>query len=165
MQEKDLFAPVATYLISLGYEVMAEVKDCDIAAKKEEELLLCEMKTGFNLKLIYQALDRQKVSPYVAVVIPRPKRQKGSPWRDMLALCRRLDLGLITVAVDSPLQTVEAHLWPSGSQGKQLEKRRAEVLREMAGRTENHNTGGSSRKKLMTAYREKNDCPCLLYGA
>lgn len=155
MRESELYPPVRAYLENLGYQVTGEVLGCDLTAQQGEELLVVELKTGFTLKLIYQALDRQRITPYVLVAIPRPKRQRGRAWQDMLRLVKRLDLGLLTVAMDSPLQTVEAHAWPGGSQGGQQKRRRQAMARELAGRQAGNNTGGVNRRRLMTAYREE----------
>ena len=155
MRESDLFGPVKEYLEGLGYAVAGEVLGCDLTATREDELLVAELKTGFTLKLVYQALDRQRISPNVLMAIPRPKIQRGHSWQDMLRLVRRLDMGLLTVAVDSPLKTVEAHAWPSGSTGGQLARRRQALERELSGRKVGQNAGGVTRQRLMTAYREE----------
>ena len=60
LRESDLYAPVRDYLEGLGYEVRGEVRGCDIAAVRDGELIVVELKTGFTLELIYQALDRQQ---------------------------------------------------------------------------------------------------------
>lgn len=155
VKESDLYPPVRAYLEGLGYQVQAEVKNCDIAATLEDELVVVELKTGFTLKLVYQALDRQLITPQVLLAIPRPKAQKGKAWRDILRLTKRLDLGLMTVAMDSPTKLVEVHHWPEGSRGGQRAKRKRALESELNGRSGSHNTGGVSRTKIVTAYREK----------
>ena len=62
LRESDLYAPVRDYLEGLGYEVRGEVRGCDIAAVRDGELIVVELKTGFTLELIYQALDRQRIA-------------------------------------------------------------------------------------------------------
>ena len=42
MRETDLSQPVKNYLVSRGYRVQAEVKDCDIAARNDDELVIVE---------------------------------------------------------------------------------------------------------------------------
>ncbi len=162
--ESDLYGPVSDFLVSLGYEVKSEVKDCDIAARRGDDLLIVEMKRAFNLKLVYQAIDRQKLCPDVFVAIPRPQKgQRDSTWRNMTALLRRLDLGLITVALESETKNVEVVLEPgNGKAGKNREKKKL-LLSEFDGRSGEYNKGGVSRKKIVTAYREKSiELACAL---
>lgn len=62
LRESDLYGPVRDYLAGLGYEVKGEVKDCDVTAMRDGELIVVELKKGFTLELVYQALDRQRVA-------------------------------------------------------------------------------------------------------
>ena len=102
LRESDLYGPVRDYLENLGYQVKGEVKDCDIAALRDGELIVVELKRGFTLELIYQALDRQRVADGVYVAVPLPRRGYMAPHiRDMERLCRRLELGLIFVGFTS----------------------------------------------------------------
>ena len=113
-KESDLYAPVCEYFESVGYTVQAEVKNCDLVAVKDSETIIAELKTSFCLKLVYQALERQSVSDLVYVVIPRPKKgAKSTEWRNMLKLMKKLDIGIITVAMDSELKTVDIVSVPS----------------------------------------------------
>ena len=48
-QEKDLYEPVKNMLEENGYEVKGEIKNCDIAAVKNGELIVVELKKAFNL--------------------------------------------------------------------------------------------------------------------
>ena len=102
LRESDLYGPVRDYLQSLGYEVKGEVKDCDVTATRDGELIVVELKRGFTLELIYQAMDRQKVADGVYVAVPLPKRGYMDPRvPEMRSLCRRLELGLIFVGFTS----------------------------------------------------------------
>ena len=155
-KEADLYAPVCEYFSSLGYDVQAEVKDCDLVAKKDGETIVAELKTGFTLKLVYQAMDRQSVSDLVYVVIPRPKRgAKGPQWRNMLKLMKKLDIGIITVAMDSPLKTVDVVSVPAGSSLPKNSKKKTSLDKEADQRNLRTNTGGVNKTKILTAYREK----------
>ena len=51
-KETDLYEPIRAFLEEKGYQVQAEVKDCDIAAVKDGQLLIVELKKAFNLKLV-----------------------------------------------------------------------------------------------------------------
>lgn len=156
-KESDLFEPVKEYFTSLGYDVQGEVNSCDLAANKNGEMVIAELKTGFCLKLIYQALERQSLTDLVYVVIPRPKKgAKGSQWRNMIKLMKKLNIGIITVALDSPLKTIEVVLAPQINEGSHKNARKkSELIREMNSRNMHTSTGGVSRTKILTAYREK----------
>ena len=155
-KETDLYAPIRAFLEEEGYQVQAEVKHCDIAAVKDGQLVVVELKKTFSLKLVYQALERQSLTEQVYVAIPRPKKgQREKPWRDMLRLLKRLELGLLTVALDSPLQTVDVVLEPSDSLAWKNRKKREQVQAEMENRQMDVNVGGMTRRKIITAFREK----------
>ena len=51
LRESDLYGPVRDYLENLGYQVKGEVKDCDIAALRDGELIVVELKRGVTLEL------------------------------------------------------------------------------------------------------------------
>lgn len=155
-KETDLYAPVRAFLEAEGYQVQAEVKDCDIAAVKDGRLVVVELKTAFNLKLVYQAIERQSLTEDVFVAIPRPKKgAREKAWKDMLRLLKRLELGLLTVALDSPLQTVDVVLEPADSMIRKNKKKKEKLTAELEGRQVDANVGGMTRRKIITAYREK----------
>lgn len=156
--EKDLYPPVKAYLESLGYEVKGEVKSCDMTALREEELVVVELKRGFTLELIYQALDRQKIADGVYVAVPLPKRGYMAPHiKEMEALCRRLELGLIYVGFSSSgVAQVDVAVHPKeATPPRRDKKRRLAVIREHESRTGSRNTGGVTRRKILTAYKEQ----------
>ena len=156
--ESDLYGPVHDYLTGLGYEVKGEVKDCDVTAMRDGELIVVELKRGFTLELIYQAIDRQRVADGVYVAVPLPKQGYMSPRvRDMQSLCRRLELGLIFVGFTSRgIPQVDVAVHPKeAAVPRQNKKRRLAVIREHESRTGSRNTGGVSRKKILTVYKEQ----------
>ena len=158
--ETDLYEPVKEYLESLGYQVQGEVKGCDLAAMMGDELVVVELKTSFNLKLLAQAVKRQRAADSVYVAVPRPKGgARTAGWRDMCMLLRRLELGLITVAPGSRENSVEVHFHPNTfDRLKSLrsnKKVRHHIIKETTSRSGHYNVGGSTGKKLVTAYREK----------
>ena len=155
-KETDLYEPIRAFLEEEGYQVQAEVKDCDIAAVKDGQLVIVELKKAFNLKLVYQGMERQSLTEQVFVAIPRPKKgQREKAWKDMLKLLKRLELGLLTVALDSPLHTVDVVLEPSDSIAWKNRKKREKVQAELENRQVDGNVGGMTRRKIMTAFREK----------
>ena len=156
--EQDLYGPVRDYLTGLGYEVKGEVKDCDVTAMRDGELIVVELKRGFTLELIYQALDRQRVADGVYVAVPLPKRGYMSPhMREMQSLCRRLELGLIFVGfTQKGLPQVDVAVHPKeASAPRRDKKRRLAVIREHESRTGSVNQGGVTHKKILTAYKEQ----------
>ncbi len=163
-KETDLYEPIRAFLEEEGYQVQAEVKHCDIAAQKDDKLVVVEMKKAFGLKLVYQGLERQALTDEVFVAIPRPKKgAREKAWRDMLRLLKRLELGLLTVALDSPLQTVDVVLTPADSMIRKNKRKKEKLQAELEGRQTNGNIGGMTRRKIITAYREKTiRLACLL---
>ncbi|MCI8301687.1 MAG: hypothetical protein HFF68_02880, partial [Oscillospiraceae bacterium] len=156
--ESDLYGPVRSYLEGLGYDVKGEVKDCDVAAVRDGELIVVELKRGFTLELVFQAMDRQRVADGVYVAVPLPKRGYMDPRvPEMRSLCRRLELGLIFVGFTSRgAGQVDVAVHPKeASAPRRDKKRRLAVLREHGDRTGSANTGGVSRKKILTAYKEQ----------
>lgn len=157
--ETDLYGPVRDYLVKLGYTVHSEVKHCDITAVKGEELLVVELKTSFNLKLLVQAVKRQRAADSVYVAIPKPKGGKRTAaWRDMCLLLRRLEAGLIVVNLENGETGLEIVFHPntfdrlkSMQKGKKI---RRNIIKEAEARYGDFNKGGSTRQKLVTVYRE-----------
>ena len=156
--ESDLYGPVRDYLQDLGYEVKGEVKSCDVTAMRDGELIVVELKRGFTLELIYQAINRQRVADGVYVAVPLPKRGYMSPHiPEMKSLCRRLELGLIFVGFTGRgIAQVDVAVHPKeASVPRRDRKRRLAVIREHESRTGSSNTGGVTRKKILTAYKEQ----------
>lgn len=157
--ETDLFYPVRDFLINKGYIVHSEVKHCDIAAVKGNELLVVELKSSFNATLLIQAAKRQRVANIVYIAIPMPKTGIFSRhWKDLCHLVRRLELGLITVSFLKSGPKVEAIFDPKPFNREQSQrlsrKKRGAIISEISGRHGDFNVGGSTRLKLMTAYKE-----------
>ncbi|MFI3174434.1 MAG: DUF2161 family putative PD-(D/E)XK-type phosphodiesterase [Bacillota bacterium] len=155
-KEKDLFPPIHDFFVSQGYAVDGEVKKCDLVAQKEDHMIVVELKLKFQLQLVYQAIDRQKLTEDVYVALPRPESgQNTKAWKNMLRLLKRLSLGLITVAMDSPVHTVEVVLEPKKSGARKSSRHRNQVEKEFSERNFRSNIGGSSHEKVLTAYRER----------
>jgi len=152
MKETDLYEPIRDLLTTQGFTVRGEVKGCDIAAVKDDMLWVVEMKLSANLTLIYQALDRQTATDWVFVAIPRPKKARDGSFLRLQRLLKKLQIGLITVALDSPAKLAEIVLFPAGRADKS-NKKSEQLRREIAGRTAD--TAGGSQGAVNTAYRER----------
>lgn len=155
LRETDLYEPIRDYLVSQGYTVRAEVADCDVVAYKEGELLIIELKRRYSADLLLQAINRQRITDSVYVALPGPfDLRRGSRWHGIRKLLRRLELGLIVVDLQCVRPQVKVVSHPSPYRKKRLKHKRLAVLEEMIGRSGNRNQGGSTRQKLVTAYRE-----------
>jgi hypothetical protein len=150
MRESDLYAPLKAYLESQGYEVKGEIGDCDILAKRADEPpIVVEMKLTFSLALVMQGVARQGMFEFVYLAVPVSKGWKQR-YRDVVALCRRLSLGLLAVGPKG----VEAHLDPGPYAPKLKTKAAARLLREFERRVGDPNKGGITGVRKMTAYRQ-----------
>jgi hypothetical protein len=157
--EKDLFKPVHDYFERLGYDVHGEVRGCYIAASKDGELIIIELKRSLNLELLIQAAKRQRITDRVYVAVPRPDCNMFSrKWKDLCFIVRRLELGLLTVSLKGDMESVDVIMDPHPFDRKksmqQTKKKKAGIIDEMGGRHGNFNLGGSTRTKIMTAYKE-----------
>lgn len=154
--ESDLYGPIRDHLIEQGYTVRSEVRDCDIVATKDDDLIVVELKLALNLILLYQATQRQKLTDSVYVAFPRPaKMGRGSRWKAAKHLIRRLELGLILVSFTTKKPRVEVVFHPIEAPKRKNKRARKAVIREIEGRSVDKNRGGSTRRKILTAYREE----------
>ncbi|GKX31597.1 hypothetical protein SH1V18_40770 [Vallitalea longa] len=158
IKETDLYKPIHDYFTQLGYQVNGEVKSIDVTAIKDDELILIELKKSLNMKLLIQGTKGQRLTDKVYLAIERPKGTFSKQWKDKLYLIRRLELGLIYVSFTGkePLVQIVYHPKPfNRKQSMKLSKKKKNnVISEIEGRYGDFNVGGSSKTKLMTAYKE-----------
>ncbi|WNS46515.1 DUF2161 family putative PD-(D/E)XK-type phosphodiesterase [Paenibacillus sp. MMS20-IR301] len=162
-QETELYAPLKSFFERQGYDIKGEVRTCDLVGIREDESqpLIVEMKKSFNLALLLQGVERLRLSPNVYLAVERVRDKKGAVnqrWGELSGLCRRLGLGLITVVfykTKAPLVEVLAEPGDAPPQARSAVRRRERLLYEFRERSGDYNTGGSTRVKLVTAYREK----------
>ncbi|MDH3658479.1 MAG: DUF2161 family putative PD-(D/E)XK-type phosphodiesterase [Alphaproteobacteria bacterium] len=152
--ETDLYPPIKAFLEGQGYAVKGEIGRCDVVAVRgDEDPVVVEMKTRFSLELLFQAVERFSLTDKVYVAIEyRPKSLFARRSRDVLRLCRRLGVGLLTVHVERGL--VEPRLDPGPHQPRVVKKKRERLLREFARRVGDPTAGGSTKMPVMTAYRQ-----------
>jgi hypothetical protein len=151
MKEADLYPPIKAYLEGQGYEVKAEIGACDVMARRgAEPAVIVEMKTSFSLALVMQGVARQGMFDDVYLAVPLGPKGWGPRYRDIVALCRRLGLGLLAVRD----QMVQAHLDPAPYLTRKNTQRAGRLLREFDRRVGDPNTGGTTGVKRMTAYRQ-----------
>ena len=159
MRESDLYAPIREWLIKREYQPKAEVRDMDVMAVREDTLLVVELKNTLNLEVILQAVDRQKLADIVYIGVPKKGRTLFTKrWKLLMHLLKRLELGLLLVSFKEGFGYVEEAVEPipfdrNLSRAK-ARKRKDLALTEYHKRHGDANTGGVSKTKLMTAYRE-----------
>ncbi|HPP75073.1 MAG TPA: DUF2161 family putative PD-(D/E)XK-type phosphodiesterase [Armatimonadota bacterium] len=155
VSETELYRPICDYLTNLGYTVRGEVRDCDITAIKGDDLIIIEMKRTLNIALLIQAVKRQRVTDSVYIAVPYPKKSGiyTAEWKGIKHLLRRLELGLIFVSLNSK-PSVQIVFHPLPFDRKKRRKVRSAIIQEIESRSGDYNEGGSSRKKVVTAYRE-----------
>lgn len=154
MRETDLYEPIKAFLEAQGYEVKAEVGAADVVAVRgHEPPVIVELKTSFALSLFHQAIERQAVTERVYIAVPaQPGLRFRKAIQRNLGLCRRLGLGLLTVRERDSLVTVHAD--PAPFRPRISKRRKTALLGEFARRDGDPNTGGSTRQRVVTAYRQ-----------
>lgn len=156
LYESDLYEPIRKHFIKQGYRVNGEVHDCDLTAVKDEELIIVELKLNLNIDLLLQATRRQRLTDLVYIAIPKPKRISRKRWNDIIQLIKRLELGLIIVSFAGNRKSVEfkVHPEPYKRMTSKNTRKKAALIKEIEGRSADYNIGGSSKTKIMTAYKE-----------
>lgn len=158
MKEADLYPDLKAYLEAQGYVVKGEIGACDILARRgQEPAVVVEMKLSFSLALVMQGVARQTLFDDVYLAVPVTEKGWKLRYKDIVALCRRLGLGLLAV---KPGQ-VEAHLDPAQYSPRKNTRRAGRLLREFERRVGDPNLGGTTGIKRVTAYRQ-DALRCLL---
>jgi len=160
MRETELHAPLTTWLRGQGYHVSAEVQHCDLVATRPDgagDPVILELKTRMTLDLIAQGVRRQEISPSVYLAVPvSGSRGRIRNGRNVLAVLRRLELGLLLVRFLRTGTRVEVVLHPAEGTRRRRPRRRAAILREIDGRyAELNRAGQTSREERFSAYRQR----------
>ena len=156
LKESDLFKPVRDYLANRGYRVNAEVKHCDITATRDDELIIVELKTSFNATVLVQAADRQRMADAVYIALPRPRdKSRHKNWKGMCHLLKRLEIGLLLVHFLRSGARIEVAFHPGPYTQRRRYRKRNAIIREIHERSGEYNVGGTTGKKVVTAYREE----------
>ncbi len=155
MAETALYPSVKRFLEAAGFAVKGEVCGCDIVAVREGEpplLAIVEMKRGFNLDLLLQAVDRMRPADEVWLAVPMTRRGRDRDPR-VRRLCRLIGFGLL--AVDVARDRVEVLAEPGPYRPRPDLRRRTRLLAEHAHRHGDPSPGGSTQQPIMTAYRQR----------
>ena len=155
MLEKDMYESIKKHLEKLGYSVKAEVHDADIMALKDDVVIIVEMKKSLNTTLMYQGCKRQRISDYVYLAISKPttKQLRSKQFKEKTHLVRKLQLGLMSVNIAKG--SVETFLDPQTYTMRKSKIKRRKLLKEFEQRYTAFNTGGVTKTKIITAYRER----------
>ena len=150
-----MYKPLKRYLEKEGYLVHSEVEGVDVMARKGEELLIVEMKLAFNLQLVYQLIERLKMTEQVYAYVPL---KKGGRWpksyKKMCGLLKRLRCGLITLDEQTKKQVV-CEFEPSEFKRRKNYAKKNSAVKEFEGRSLDLNQGGSTKEPIFTVYKEK----------
>ena len=152
--ETTLYAAVKRFLEAQGFDAKGEVVGCDIVAVRPGEppmLVICELKLQLNLELLLQAADRMALADEVWLAVPRTRRGRDRDRR-VVKLCRLIGLGLLTVGADG---IVDVLAEPEPYRPRTNKFRRKRLLREHERRRGDPTPGGSTRRAIMTAYRQR----------
>lgn len=152
-RETDLYAPVKMFLEELGFEVKSEIAAADVVGRRgEADIVIVELKRGFSLSLLQQAVKRQRITDAVYVAVPRWSGRSGwKAFRANLGLCRRLGVGVLAVGTSGD---VEVHADPVPFKPRKSKRSRQTLLGEFERRTGDPNRGGSANG-VVTSYRQE----------
>lgn len=154
--EANLYPPVKRFLERLGFEVKGEICGCDLVAVRDgapTTVIIGEMKLTFTLDLVLQAVDRSAACDEVWLAVRASRRGRGREHdRRVKKLCRLLGFGLLAVtATDKVEVIVEPVPWRPRCDAK----RRSAIVTEHRRRQGDPAVGGSTRRPIMTAYRQQ----------
>ena len=154
--ETSLYKPVKAFLEAAGYEVKGEVSGCDVVGIRAADtpvVVVCELKLSFNLELILQAVDRATICDEVWIAARVSAKGRGreadARYRN---LCRRLGIGMLGISDGGEVSVIVSSVSPMPRTNP---KRRTRLVREHQKRRGDPALGGSTRKPIMTAYRQQ----------
>lgn len=155
-KETDLFPHIKQYFEKEGYQVNAEVASFDVVLSKtideQIQVIIIECKLSFNISLVFQAMEAQRVADFVYMAVPVVPDKK---LHKIIHLAKNMGLGLILVAeTGRPIiavteQDVEAY------QAYRIKVKRDRIEKEISTRRFDKNIGGSTKTKILTAFKEK----------
>lgn len=155
MPETSLYPAVKRFLRDRGYDCKGEVGGCDLVATRAGSpglLVITELKLGFTLELLLQAVDRMACADEVWVAVPATRRGRDRDPR-VRRLCRLLGIGLLAVQVAG--SGVEVLAEPGPYVPRRNGKRRRSLLKEHAARRGDPSPGGTRGVPIVTAYRQE----------
>jgi hypothetical protein len=154
--ESSLYPPVKRFLEKLGFEVKGEVCGCDLVAldgKEPTAVVVGELKLSFTLDLVLQAVDRFAACDEIWLAVRASRRGHGREHDPRVRkLCRLLGVGLLSVSARG---RVDVLVEPVPWRPRRDAKRRSRIVEEHRRRQGDPAMGGSTRRPIMTAYRQQ----------
>lgn len=150
--EYELYESIVKEFENRGYDVYAEVKDCDVVCIKDKELIIIELKLTLNITVIYQAISRFKYSEHIYIAILRPTKLTLKTYHKMKKLCKMLGVGLILVNLKK--NNIDIIIEPTNIH-EQKPTEKMKIKTEINNINVSTNIGGINKVKINTAYREK----------
>ncbi len=155
MKETELYEPVVSLLENYGFSLKGEIGEVDIFGMKENLSIAVELKTKISLKLIYQAVERQKYVDITYIAIPKVAiKSHEVNARHFYYLLRRLEIGLILVSNNTAQIEFEAIPFDRRKSISKNKTKKAKLVKEFNTRSNTSNVGGMRGKKI-TLYKEK----------
>lgn len=156
LNESDLYQPIKSYLEQLNYRVKGEITNCDLVAKRDEQIIVIELKLSLNITLLLQAVDRFSVADNVYIAIPKQCTIYKKKTKQVKKLIKRLGIGLIIVDMQKTKQYVEVVFDPQDYTPRKNKRKQGALLKEFEQRIGDTQKGGSTRAKAgLTAYRQR----------
>lgn len=153
MSESDLYGPIKDWFEIKGFEVRGEVNHCDLVAKRDDDVIIVELKIKPSLKILYQAVDRFALTETVYIGLPG-HQGRGKNFRSFKKVLKRLGVGLFLVHTSTLGHRVEHAFGPAPVKARSSKRRTAALIQEFDGRGGIDNVGGSAAAPLVTVYRE-----------
>jgi hypothetical protein len=154
--ETSLYTPVKRFLEDLGFEVKGEICGCDIVALDggtPAALVIVELKLSFTLDLVLQAVDRSASCDEVWLAVRASIRGRGRESDPRVKkLCRLLGYGLLCIFQSGKVEVI---VEPAPWKPRLNAKRRSKIVDEHRRRKGDPAAGGSTRRPIMTAYRQQ----------
>ena len=113
--------------------------------------MVAELKTSFNLELVLQGVERAASCDEVWLAVPASTKGRDRDRR-VKKLCRLIGVGLLSVL---PGGRVEIIVTPEPWKPRPDRKRRSRLVSEHRRRQGDPSAGGSTRRPIMTAYRQQ----------
>lgn len=154
--ETSLYQPVKRFLEGLGFEAKGEVCGCDVVALdqgKPTAVVVAELKQTFTLDLVLQGADRIAIADEVWLAVGASRRGRGREGDPRARkLCRMLGFGLLVVFASGRVEVV---VEPGPRATRRDNRRRSRIVEEHRRRQGDPASGGSTRRPIMTAYRQQ----------
>lgn len=150
MKEVDLYPAVKAHLTRQGWEVKGEVGSADVVARRDDDVLVVELKLAFSLTLFHQGIDRLALTDNVYLAVPAGGKPK--PLQSNVKMARRLGLGVMTVRARDGLVEILAD--PGSYAPRKSKKKQTRMLRAFDRLDGDPNAGGATRHGIVTGYRQ-----------